>query len=266
MFQGDRARAALAGLLVLGVCGWTQAGAGIIELGRKGHTASGSTFYAVVDGKQFTDAPHVSGDTAANILGRIRANIDADAQYTATLVVDPDPNRNAIRVLRETTGTEVHDLGIFEDDSGVIGGGVLANPPTIPGNSFTWAGVDAVAGNGTVTLSITLTGGMPSDNVVNTAGKTAAQVNAAMVATLEAMGFTVSGSGPYTITKAGDTFQRALFTHTDTGVLRTDMSMDFSCPVSAVPTLTGWGTAALVILMLGGAMILLRRRAAAGTV
>jgi len=257
-------------MILLGLGGWAYVRGGIVELGRKGQNAGGSVFQVIVEGNVFDDPNHLPGDAAEVILERIRLSIDTDMMYSASVYNDPnDPLRNAIRVTRQPSG-DLASLGVFEDDLLISGGasdfGVLSSPPQTAATLARINGVDAVNQNGNVRLDLTLTVGGISTHIISTAGKTAAQVNQALVASLQAAGFVVIGltNGPWDISKPGDTFRRAEFSHTDTGVSVSGVTLFLPVqgPGSAasIPTLSEWGLIILTLLTAGAAVLLLLRR------
>jgi exosortase sorting signal-containing protein len=257
--------AAAAALLLL-AAGSAQVGAGIIELGRKGQSSTSSTYRVTVDNRSFDDTPHSAG-LAETILGRIVANINLDGHYLATVISDPnDLGRNLATVVRTPGGSEVGDLSVLEDDKTIIGASVEVSRPNGGGAAFRWNGVDQVNASlsETVTLSVTLrTAGLIS-HTINTLGKTPSQVNDAMILALTADGFKVSGSGPYTVVKAGDQIVKVFFTHSaNAGVFVSSAAIQMGGPPDSIPTLSQWGMIVLVGLMgLAAVLVLWRKRTA----
>jgi hypothetical protein len=263
MVRGRCAAGVAAAVLALG---WIGAGAGIIELGVKGQRAGGSEFRAVVDGHTFTDPGHAPGDLAEDILERIRAVIDADSRYTATREDPNHPTRNAIRVVRQSSGAEVRRLGVFEDDPNIKGGVAHLDNSDIPQMTLFFDPIDAVAGNGSVNLEIQLAGGTMTSHLVSTASGDPDVVNALLAADLAADGYLVQTppNRPFIIRKPGVRIVKAVYTYTDTGVKVSGVTLG-PHDTSAIPALTPWGLAALVAVMAAAALWLLRRRRARST-
>lgn len=256
--------ATAAGLLVALLAGSAQVGAGIIELGKKGQSATNSVFRVVVEGKAFTDPTH-AGQTAEQILEDIRALIDADPQYTATTASDPvDPNNiPAIRVLRES-GAEVADLAIFEDDTTVIGAGAVASTRGALDVSIQGVSLTDVLTSGQILIDITLSSGPALHVAVSTNGKTPAQVNAEIRNALGGCGLLVTGpaNGPFTVTRPPDTISRVYFFSTDPGVTVSGVRANFSNTAQSIPALSAWGLVVLAVLVVATALVLIRRKRA----
>jgi len=255
-------RCAVACLLVVLLTGWAYVGAGIIELGKKGQAAKGSDFKVIVDGNEFSDPNHASGDLAQTILGRIQASINADPRYIAEVVDPNDPVRNAIRVLREPSRNDVQRLLVYENDPNIAGGVAEAESGGKPALRFVLYGVDSVKHDGSVTLTVLLTSGSSSTYVVTTAGKDPNQVNAELGLKLQIDGFVVAGSpnGPWNVVKPSDSIAKVTFSHTDTGVNVSGVGFDFTAQGHVVPALSGFGMVVLASLLAAAAYLILRRR------
>ena len=263
-------RALRAAALLFALFPCTLVSAGIIELGRKGQLATGSSFTVVVEGSSFSDPNHVVGEDASVILGRIRAQIAAFG-YSAFTVSSPgDPNLNAINVTN-TMGMEPASLQVNIFDGNISG--AVADFGALGGPTATVAGANAVAGNvgGNFEIDITLTTGALFAQIVTTPAKTVAQVNTDMVAALTGNGFSVAGpvNGPWTITRAGARLGRVQMRRTDTGITVSNVTL-VSAPAtpaaiplatigSPVPTLSQWGLIFLAALVALGGVRVLRR-------
>jgi hypothetical protein len=166
----------------------------------------------------------------------------------------------------------VGSLSVFEDDTGVVGAGGVANDVVgTSASTFTIQGVDAVAQNGEIRVDISTDTGPDVHVVVTTSGKTASQVNADIVSALVGNGFAVTGpaSGPFTVSHPSKTFFRVAWFSTDTGVTVSGVGFVWTVsppqpPVGGgaggAPTLSEWGLAALVVLLGAAALIILARR------
>jgi len=258
------ARGFLISLICLVASSPALATKGIIELGIAGQAAKLSTFQVFVDGQMFTEGSHLVGESSTSIAEKVRANIDASPAYVATI---PDPNHpTAIEVLKVSSG-DLTSLEVFIDDPNI--GGAFVESSDSPGLSATVRGVDGIAGDGNFELDITVVcTGMPPElftQVVSTSGKTRDGVNAAMVAALKGNGFSVVGpaNGPWKLTHTDGRIRKTQMRRTDTGIHVTGVQQDTSSTAtSSIPTLSEWGSIALMVLLGGVAVTLLRRRAA----
>jgi hypothetical protein len=244
-------------LLLLSLSSFSLTSAGIIELGRKGQTSTASVYKVVIEGVAYADPNHTTGDLAETILGRIRDNInnDANGRFTATLFSVPgDPNSNALSVVRRTGGGDPSTLEVFIDDGNIKG--AFVDLGMSGGFHARLVGVDTVNQNGSLEVDLIVHGGSFS-HVITTASKTAAQVNAELVADFTADGFVFAGpaNGPWDISKFGVCFMKLEMKATDTGVHLSGVEMDAYVPPT-IPTLSEWGMFALIsLLALGGAAI-----------
>ncbi|MBI3448160.1 MAG: IPTL-CTERM sorting domain-containing protein [Acidobacteria bacterium] len=257
-----RANVLAAAGLLLALVPYTLASAGIIELGRKGQLAGGSTFTVIVEGRTFSEGSHIVTENVASIAEKVRANIDASPFYTAT-IPDPTNNPTNITILRET-GIEPYSLEVFISDPNI--GGAFVDAGSLPSTSGTFQGANAIAHNGNFEIDVTVfCPGMPPmvfTHVVSTAPatKTVADVNAEMVALLRASGFSVSGptlGNTYTLyVQSNQRLQRIEMNRTDTGITTSGVGETTQSQAN-VPTLSEWGLVFLAALVaLGGALLL----------
>jgi hypothetical protein len=275
----------VASLLVLGMGAWGLSDGAIVELGRKGQTASSSTTtfrILLLSGNNFEDTSHLPGDTAQVIIGRLRDSITMHPSFGATTFNDPlDPNRNAIDVQRVGLigGGEIEEpyrVEVFEDDPNVRGAGI-EYPAESARDRVIYTAPAAVSGNGNVRLDLTLVNAGLRSFVVTTAGKTPAQVSSELATAIAADGFATAdlGGGKFGVTRPNDLFVKVLWSHTDTGVVISGVAAEpYVLPPPppaggesghAIPALSGWGLAVLAVLFAGATWVLLRRRQTAGT-
>jgi hypothetical protein len=246
-----------ASILLLSLSSPGLTSAGIIELGRKGQTSTASSYKVIIEGVTYSDPNHTTGDLAETILGRIRDNInnDANGRFTAALFSVPaDPNSNALSVVRRTGGGDPTTLEVFIDDGNIKG--AFIDYGMSGGFHARLVGVDTVHQDGSLEVDLIVHGGSFS-HIITTAAKTAAQVNAELVADFTADGFVFAGpaNGPWDISKFGVCFMKLEMKATDTGVHLSGVEMDASV-TPTVPTLSEWGLIALIsLLALGGAAI-----------
>ncbi|MBI3448161.1 MAG: IPTL-CTERM sorting domain-containing protein [Acidobacteria bacterium] len=260
-------RGAAALLIALLPC--TLVSAGIIELGRKGQLAAGSSFTVLVAGTPFSDPNHVAGEDASVILGRIRAQIAASGYNAVTVTSPTDPNLNAIGITN-AMGMEPASLQVNVSDANI--GGAVVDFGALGGATATVAGANAVTGNvgGTFEIDITLTTGALFTQIVTTPSKSATTVNSDMVAALTANGFTVAGptNGPWTISRVGANLARVQMKRTDTGISVSNVTLVSapapSAPVivatigTPIPTLSEWGLVFLAALVALAGILRLR--------
>lgn len=289
--EGTVRRTVVASLLAIGMAAWGVSDGAIVELGRKGQTASSSatTFrILLLSGNNFEDTTHLAGDTSQVILGRLRDSITAHPSFGATTFNDPlDLNRNAIDVQRVgLIGAgeieEPYRVEVFEDDPNIHGAGI-EYPAEAARDRVFYTAPSAVSGNGNVRLDLTLVNAGLRSFVISTVGKTAAQVSAELVTATSSDGFASAdfGGGRFAVTRPNDQFVKVLWSHTDTGVIVSGLAAEPYQPPPpplngggggggeggggpSIPMLSGWGLAVLAVLFAGATWLLLRRRRAAG--
>jgi len=255
-------------LIVLAAWSPALAVKGIIELGVKGQPAASSTFRVIIDGQAFDPNSHSVGELAESIRDKIIAKINAGGVYTAAVVTDPNnPSLNALSV--DKVGVLPNTLEVFIDDGGI--GGAFVDFGSNGGFHATLRGVDNVNQNGNVKVEITIVGPVVYSHTIATAGKSASQVNAELVAALTADGFSVVGpaNGPWDLGKPMVRFQKVEMSRTDTGIHISGVELDsFTAPAftatgpSGIPTVGEWGLILLVALLgLTGLVILRGKRA-----
>jgi len=241
---------------LLALSAWSLSPAGIIELGVKGQKAGGSTFRVVIEGRVFTEGSHDPNEPVESIRDKIIANINASGTYTAS--AHNPSTLSAMLIMRGSS--EPNRLEVFVDDPNIVGAYIQYDMNG--GFHAHLYGVNTVQQNGTFEVDFTVHPGGVISHVINTAGKTAAQVNAELVADFTADGFVFDGppSGPWDISKFGICFGKIEMKATDTGVHISGVELDASSSPS-IPTLSEWGLIALTILLSAIAVTLIRRRA-----
>jgi hypothetical protein len=296
--SGGNWRQAFVSLLVFAVLAGGTVPGGIIELGRKGQKAKGSSTRIFVEGCEY-QIVHTAGTLAEDILGQmitcmnspvpaclqsthavcLSQDLQAEHCDTAACPIDPNTlNRNAVEILKLIAPSfpiEVDRLRLIEDDPNFDLGGVEF-PVSNKHKTFRLNKISAIDPNdltAEVRLRIILFSNDFSipDVVVPTFGQTSTDVNKDLKDELVTRGFNVADAAfTLTVTATSPTqeFQKVQFSSTNSLVELSDIEMPVPIggfgpggPIPRrVPTLNEWALAALILMLMASAIGLIRRR------
>ncbi|HZI95540.1 MAG TPA: hypothetical protein VFE84_14935, partial [Patescibacteria group bacterium] len=242
--------------------------AGSGNLGKPTILATGSSTTDATFNPTYTQSI-TAGQTIAVVRNGLVAQIDADPNFVATAIVDPnDPNSASFSITTQSGG-EIDHLKLCENDSNIDNLGVsfamgkdvaLLNKPT------------TINGNGDYVLSISTwdhgTFTRTFDTTVSP-NNTAAGLTASIVSSFTTAGFLVASDATNLSFKfSGDMVTALRVSSSDTGSvvfcidLLPTVSAAPAIASSGIPTATEVGMFILVVLITGSAIWMLRRKPA----